>query len=114
MCSFRGSILPRLQLLHDGMAFSEELKLEVIRAGFRFLEIPIAYRVRVGDKKIRSVSDATGNLMWLARKRVGWGPRLPLSLRQDLRELLPIPHAAPRIAAPVDVAAATLVDARVQ
>jgi len=49
----------------------------VIRAGFRFLEIPIAYRVRVGDKKIRSVSDATGNLMWLARKRVGWVPRLP-------------------------------------
>jgi len=77
MWSFRRSILPRLRLVHDGMAFSEELKVEVIRAGFRFLEIPIAYRVRVGDKKIRSVSDATGNLMWLARKRVGWVPRLP-------------------------------------
>ena len=76
MWSFRRSILPRLQLLHDGMAFSEELKLEVIRAGFRFLEIPIEYRIRVGDKKIRSVSDATGNLIWLARKRVGWVPRV--------------------------------------
>ncbi len=76
MWSFRRSILPRLQLLHDGMAFSEELKLEVIRAGFRFLEIPVEYRIRVGDKKIRSVSDATGNLIWLARKRVGWVSRV--------------------------------------
>ena len=74
MWAFRRSILPELQLVHDGMAFSEELKLEVIRHGLRFLEIPINYRVRVGDKKIRSVSDATRNLVWLARKRVGWVP----------------------------------------
>ena len=77
MWSFRRAILPRLQVLHDGMAFSEELKLEVIRAGFRFVEIPIEYRLRVGQKKIRSVSDATGNLIWLVRKRVGWIPRIP-------------------------------------
>ncbi|HVG36495.1 MAG TPA: glycosyltransferase family 2 protein [Thermoplasmata archaeon] len=77
MWSFRRSILSRLRLVHDGMAFSEELKLEVIRAGLRFLEIPIEYRTRVGEKKIRSVSDATGNLIWLARKRVGWVPRSP-------------------------------------
>src|SRR5256712_11158393 len=77
MWSFRRSILPRLRLVHDGMAFSEELKVEVIRAGFRFLEIPIAYRVRVGDKKIRSVSDATGDLMWLAPELVRCGPRRP-------------------------------------
>src|SRR2546426_8834356 len=85
MWSFRRSILPRLRLVHDGMAFSEELKVEAIRAGFRFLEIPIAYRVRVGDKKIRSVSDATGNLMWLARERGGWGPRLASLLRPNIR-----------------------------
>src|SRR5437879_13039532 len=71
MWSFRRSILSRLRLVHDGMAFSEELKLEVIRAGLRFLEIPIEYRTRVGEKKIRSVSDATGNLLWLARKPAG-------------------------------------------
>src|SRR2546427_601081 len=94
MWSFRRSILPRLRLVHDGMAFSEELKVEVIRAGFRFLEIPIAYRVRVGDKKIRSVSDATGNLMWLSPNRDGWVPRLHSSLGQDLRELLPLTHEA--------------------
>jgi dolichol-phosphate hexosyltransferase len=75
MWAFRRSIIPRLRLVHDGMAFSEELKLEVLRAGFRFLEIPIEYRRRVGTKKIRSTRDATQNLIWLARKRVGWVPR---------------------------------------
>lgn len=77
MWAFRRDILPNLRLLHDGMAFSEELKLEVIRRGFRYLEIPIEYRPRVGEKKIHSVSDATLNLIWLVRKRCGWvpGPR---------------------------------------
>ncbi len=74
MWAFRREILPRLRVIHDGMAFSEELKIEVIRAGFRFLEIPIDYRPRTGEKKIRSVSDATQNLVWLARKRFGWVP----------------------------------------
>ena len=74
MWMFRRAILPRLRLVHDGMAFSEELKIEAIRNGFRFLEIPVDYRVRVGDKKIRSTSDAVKNLIWLARKRFGWFP----------------------------------------
>src|SRR6266566_4623166 len=74
MWAFRREILPRLRLVHDGMAFSEELKVEVIRRGFRLLEIPIEYRPRVGEKKIRSVDDATRNLVWLARKRFGWTP----------------------------------------
>lgn len=74
MWAFRRDILPRWSLIHDGMAFSEELKIEAIRGGFRFLEIPIDYRVRVGDKKIRSMRDATKNLVWLARKRFGWIP----------------------------------------
>jgi len=75
MWAFRRSILPRLYLVHDGMAFSEELKIEAIRNGFRFFEIPVDYRVRVGDKKIRSTSDAVKNLIWLARKRFGWHPK---------------------------------------
>ena len=75
MWMFRRSILSRLYLIHDGMAFSEELKIEAIRNGFRFLEIPVDYRVRVGDKKIRSMSDAVKNLIWLARKRFGWHPK---------------------------------------
>jgi dolichol-phosphate hexosyltransferase len=75
MWAFRRDILPRLTIVHDGMAFSEELKIEAISKGFRFLEIPIDYRVRVGDKKIRSLTDALSNFVWLARKRFGWVPR---------------------------------------
>src|SRR3990172_4189874 len=40
----RRSVLPRLEIVHDGMAFSEELKLEAIRKGLRFQEVPIEYR----------------------------------------------------------------------
>jgi len=72
MWAFRRAILPHLHLVHNGMAFSEEIKIEAIRRGFRFLEVPIDYRVRVGDRKIRSVRDAAHNLAWLARKRFGW------------------------------------------
>ncbi len=74
MWAFRRGVLPRLRIVHDGMAFSEELKIEVIRAGFHYLEIPVDYRVRVGDKKIRSFRDAFENMVWLFRKRVGWLP----------------------------------------
>ena len=77
MWSFRRSILTGLELVHDGMAFSEEIKLEAIRRGLRFHELPIEYRARVGERKIRSVRDALTNLAWLFRKRVGWVHRAP-------------------------------------
>jgi len=72
MWAFRRDLLPRLNVIHDGMAFSEELKVEVIRHGYRYLEIPIEYRPRLGEKKIRSFADAFENFLWLFRKRFGW------------------------------------------
>jgi glycosyltransferase involved in cell wall biosynthesis len=75
MWAFPRSLLDRLELVHDGMAFSEEMKLEVIRRGLLFQEVPIPYRARMGEKKIRSVRDAFENLAWLFRKRLGWVPR---------------------------------------
>ncbi len=72
MWAFRRDLLPHLRVLHDGMAFSEELKAEVIRRGYRYVEVPIDYRVRRGDKKIRSFNDAFKNFFWLFRKRFGW------------------------------------------
>ena len=77
MWVFRRSILDGLALRNPGMAFSEDLKLEVIRKGHKFLEMPIAYRARVGAKKIHSVRDATKNEVWLIRKRFGWTGRKP-------------------------------------
>jgi glycosyltransferase involved in cell wall biosynthesis len=72
MWAFRRDLWPRLHVIHDGMAFSEELKAEVIRHGFRYAELPIDYRLRVGEKKIRSLNDAFQNFLWLFRKRFGW------------------------------------------
>jgi hypothetical protein len=72
MWAFRRDLLPQLHLLHDGMAFSEELKAEVLRRGFRYVEVPVDYRVRQGEKKIRSFHDAFANFLWLFRKRFGW------------------------------------------
>ncbi len=72
MWAFRRDLLSHLHVLHDGMPFSEELKAEVIRHGFRYVEVPIDYRVRMGDKKIRSFNDAFKNFFWLFRKRFGW------------------------------------------
>jgi glycosyltransferase involved in cell wall biosynthesis len=75
MWAFRRSILGRVQPIHEGMAFSEELKIEVIARGLRYLEIPVVYRPRIGRKKIRSFADASKNLMWIARRRFGWVSR---------------------------------------
>ncbi len=75
MWAFRRTLLPHFHVVHDGMAFSEELKIEVLREGFRYLEIPIMYRARIGEKKIRSIRDAVDNMVWLFRKRFGWIPR---------------------------------------
>jgi len=72
MWVFRRAILDGLSVKSDRMAFSEELKLEVLRGGWKFREVPIAYRNRVGVKKIRSVRDAMRNEIWLLRKRFGW------------------------------------------
>jgi glycosyltransferase involved in cell wall biosynthesis len=72
MWAFRRDLLTHLHLLHDGMAFSEELKAEVILRGFRYSEVPVDYRPRVGEKKIRSFNDALQNFIWLFRKRFGW------------------------------------------
>ena len=72
MWAFRRDILSRLDLVSDGMPFSEEFKLEVLVRGLRHMEVPVDYRPRVGSKKIRSVRDAALNMVWLFRKRFRW------------------------------------------
>lgn len=66
---FRREILPRLHLTQDGMAFSEELKIEVVVHGFRLQEVPIQYRERWGPPKLQSWRDGLRNLLFLAEKR---------------------------------------------
>ncbi len=66
---FRRELLARLRLTQDGMAFSEELKIEAIIRGARFVEVPIRYGERWGPPKLSSWRDGLRNLMFLAEKR---------------------------------------------
>lgn len=68
MWVFRRSVLPILELESDGMALSEEIKIEAFRKA-RAVEVPISYRVRVGEVKLSSWKDGLGNLRFLFRKR---------------------------------------------
>ncbi|MEE9592087.1 MAG: glycosyltransferase family 2 protein [Thermoplasmata archaeon] len=70
MWVFRRDILDRLNVESDGMPFSEELKLEVVDKGLRFVEVPIHYRARVGEAKIRSFADGWANLRFLVKRRL--------------------------------------------
>ena len=68
MWVFRSSILPKLELTSDGMAMSEEIKIEAFRK-LTAIEVPITYRIRVGDVKLNSWKDGIGNLKFLFKKR---------------------------------------------
>jgi len=72
MWVFRRSILERMRLESDGMAFSEEIKIEALRqAGIRFEEISIMYSSRLGEIKLNPWRDGFHNLAFLLRKRFG-------------------------------------------
>ncbi len=63
-------ILPKMKLESDGMAFSEEIKIEAIRnPAIRFREIIINYSSRVGEKKLQPWRDGFRNLTFLFKKR---------------------------------------------
>lgn len=72
MWVFRRDALEKMNLTSDGMAFSEEIKIEAIKnseIGFR--EIFISYSQRIGEKKLRPWRDGFHNLIFLLRKRFG-------------------------------------------
>jgi glycosyltransferase involved in cell wall biosynthesis len=71
MWVFRRLVLERLRLTSDGMAFSEEIKLEALLKGCQFGEGHIPYGVRVGDVKLQKWKDGWENLSFLVRKRFG-------------------------------------------
>lgn len=70
MWVFRRSILSHMKLDSDGMAFSEEIKIEVLRnRALRFGEIPVMYSSRLGEIKLNPWRDGFQNLTFLLRKR---------------------------------------------
>jgi hypothetical protein len=69
MWVFRQPILKKLRLTSDGMPLSEEIKIEVLKRGFRLREIHIPYKERIGDAKLRRWRDGWDNLRFLLKKR---------------------------------------------
>jgi glycosyltransferase involved in cell wall biosynthesis len=70
MWVFRRSILKEMKLESDGMAFSEEIKVEALRSPrIRFREISIQYSSRVGETKLNAWRDGFRNLAFLVKKR---------------------------------------------
>jgi glycosyltransferase involved in cell wall biosynthesis len=70
MWVFRRSILKHLSLISDGMAFSEEIKIEALKTSrVRFTEISIQYTSRLGEIKLNPWRDGFHNLWFLVKKR---------------------------------------------
>jgi glycosyltransferase involved in cell wall biosynthesis len=70
MWVFRRSILKHLRLISDGMAFSEEIKIEALKTSrVRFTEISIQYTSRLGEIKLNPWRDGFHNLWFLVKKR---------------------------------------------
>ncbi len=77
MWVFERACLSDMHLVSDGMAFSEEIKIEAItsrKIGFK--EIYIDYSNRMGEIKLNPWRDGFTNLFFLLRKRfsIGLGP----------------------------------------
>ena len=71
MWVFRRAILGRMNLVADGMAFSEEIKIEALKRPkeIRFAEIAIQYSSRLGEIKLSPWRDGFHNLWFLLKKR---------------------------------------------
>jgi glycosyltransferase involved in cell wall biosynthesis len=70
MWIYRSPVYAKLRLTSDGMAFSEEIKIEAIRAAaVRFGEYHIDYHPRVGEVKLQKWRDGFRNLFFLVKKR---------------------------------------------
>ncbi|MCQ5375788.1 MAG: glycosyltransferase family 2 protein [Methanomassiliicoccales archaeon] len=68
MWVFRKDCLSRMNLISDGMPFSEEIKIEAFKKA-RAMELPIEYRKRIGKVKLSSWKDGWQNLSFLFKKR---------------------------------------------
>jgi len=70
MWVFRRSILADMKLESDGMAFSEEIKIEALKSSrITFGEISILYTSRLGEIKLSPWRDGVQNLWFLVKKR---------------------------------------------
>jgi len=69
MWVFKRAILNKIHLTSAGMAFSQEIKIEVAANKFRFVELPIEYNKRSGQVKLRCFQDGFKNLVFLLKRK---------------------------------------------
>jgi len=89
MWIFRREIWQHLDVRSGGMAFSQELKNEAARAGFRCGEVPIEYRPRGGEVKLHATKDGIRNLSQLFSHRF----RRPQTLAGNLEQIMTAANA---------------------
>lgn len=76
MWVFKREILDKITLTSDGMPLSEEIKIETFKhPDIKAIEIPVEYRIRVGEIKLNAWQDGKRNLGFLFRKRFGKLPK---------------------------------------
>ncbi len=68
MWIFRKNILEKIKLTSDGMAFSQEIKIEAFKR-LRAKEIDSSYNKRSGESKLNIFKDGFSNLAHLIKKR---------------------------------------------
>jgi len=70
MWVFKREILPKIKLTSDGMPFSEEIKIEVLKnKTITFKEEHIKYSARKGEIKLQPWRDGIRNLSFLFKKK---------------------------------------------
>jgi len=70
MWVLKRELLDKMRLTSDGMAFSEEIKIEAFsKKGIRAKELPIYYKVRVGESKLNIWRDGLANMIFVLKKR---------------------------------------------
>lgn len=89
MWVFERSALEEMNLVSNGMAFSEEIKIEAItRKRIGFKEIYIDYSNRMGEIKLQPWKDGVRNLQFLLRKRfhIGLGSAPKVTMARTSQE----------------------------
>ena len=72
MWVFKRDVLKKMKLTSNGMALSEEIKIEAfLNRNILALEIPIYYGERIGRSKLNLWRDGFTNLIFLFKKRIG-------------------------------------------
>lgn len=72
MWAFEKRIYAIIEPESDGMAYSQEIKINAMMEKYRFLEVPITYAPRIGTVKLTWLKDGVINLLSLFKTQL-WG-----------------------------------------